>query len=179
MFNRLRARPRATDPRIASTGHIGFKVRPALPSHQGIQDLIAYCAPRLDSLGRLPRAALDPNDLVTALSHLFIAEPIGQTWRYRLVGTGIVGRVGYEFTGKSLDEIYTTATAIATNKAYTSIARHPRIVNLVGHYLGVDLDHAPVEVVHIPMLARDGHTVWVFGGAYFFDNEEPQPLRYR
>lgn len=153
----------------AAAGQIGFEAALAMPTHVDTHALIAHCQPRLDARGFLPRSAIVPREIVPLLPHLFIAEPAGASWRYRLVGTVVAARLGLDFTGKTLEQLYRPETVAATQRHYDALIREPRITTLRGRYLGLEIDHAELEFVHIPMLARDGRTPWIFGGVFFLD----------
>jgi hypothetical protein len=155
-------------------GQIGFEAVAAEPTNSAAQALISFCLPRLNADGFIPRASIAPREMVFLLPHLFMAEPTTDTWRYRLVGTVLTARLGLDFTGKTLERLYRPQTAAGAKAFYEGLARTPRIATHRGRYLGLDLEHAELEFVHVPMLARDNSTVWVFGGTFFLDQPPPR-----
>jgi hypothetical protein len=155
-------------------GQIGFEAVVAEPTDPRARALISFCTSRLNAEGFLPRTSFAPREIVPLLPHLFIAEPAAETWRYRLVGTVLTARLGLDFTGKTLERLYRPQTAAGARAFYDGLALEPRIVTHHGRYLGIDLEHAELEFVHIPMLAPDNSTAWVFGGTFFLDEPPPR-----
>jgi hypothetical protein len=154
-------------------GQIGFEAVAAEPTDLRARVLISFCTSRLNDNGFLPRASFTPREIMPLLPHLFIAEPTAGTWQYRLIGTILTARLGLDFTGKTLERLYRPRTAAGARSFYEGLAREPRIATHRGRYLGIDLEHAELEFVHIPMLARDNSAVLIFGGTFFL--EEPPP----
>jgi hypothetical protein len=155
-------------------GQIGFEAVAAEPTDIRAQALISFCTPRLNAHGLLPRASIAPREIVPLLPHLFIAEPTAGTWQYRLIGTVLTARLGLDFTGKTLERLYRPQTADGARAFYDGLARRPRIVTHRGRYLGIDLEHAELEFVHIPMLAQDNRTIRIFGGTFFLGEPAPR-----
>lgn len=155
-------------------GQIGFETVAAEPTDPRAQALISFCTRRLNADGFLPRASFAPREMVPLLPHLFIAEPTPKSWRYRLVGTVLTARLGLDFTGKTLEQLYRPRTAEGARSFYQGLIRQPRIATHRGRYLGIDLEHAELEFIHIPMVARDNSTRWIFGGTFFLDEPPPR-----
>ena len=148
-------------------GHVRLSCAPAESRHPGARKLIAYCQSK--SLGVEPchQTALRPQEITWLLPYLFIAEPSGGTWRYRLGGTGLVERLGAEFTGKLVGEVFEPETAEMVNQTYRAVVEDRLRLTSWGRCSIFGIDQGSAEAVHLPLLARDGRTVLVFGGVFF------------
>ena len=133
----------------------------------GALDLRAYWESRKTSDGFVPRGAIQPNEIVSLLPWLFIAEPLGKEWRYRLFGTGLRERLRLEFTGKTTNQIFEPETTELVNGLYDSVAATGTPINVHGRFIGLDIDHAAAEGVNLPVVAQDGQTVLILGGVFF------------
>lgn len=151
-------------------GHIGLDGGRVTARHESALALLDYWAGKADSGGTVAWGAVQPNQIVSLLPNLFLAEPTGADWRYRLFGTAVSARFGLDFTRKCVSQIYEPSTAQAAAKLYRKVATcdEPRIFG--GRYLGLALEHVVVEVPHLPVRGRDGET-WIFGGVFFWDEQ--------
>lgn len=149
-------------------GNISFEYEAIADEHPDARELIAFWSSKRCG-DQLPfRAAIQPADFVKLLPSLFIAEAKGSDWYYRLVGTGIAGRFRVDLTGKSVGEAFEPARAEQVARFYHSVAQGREPVSTKGRYLGLGIDHATVQNVHLPILGPDGRTVWILGGVFFF-----------
>ena len=115
----------------------------------------------------LPRRdAIRPQDLAPLLPNLFIAEPTGGSWRYRLGGTELAFRSKIEWTGKTLDEVYEPDTAIQAKRLYDSVAERRIPTCVRGCYLGLRIERAVFEAIHLPIFSPDRQSVLIFGGVF-------------
>ena len=149
-------------------GHVRFEGQTVISEHADARKLIAYWRSKRTGEHLPPRAAIQPREIARLLPHIFLAEPKNADWRYRLVGTGIAGRLKADFTGKSLRQVFEPATAKRVNKLYSSVAESRQPLSRKGRFLGLEIEHAVVENVHLPILAPDGQTPWILGGVFFF-----------
>ena len=162
---------------VMGLGHIGVDAEVvAAPQHPDALKLLAYWQSKNGGGGIPARASIQPNEILPLLPQIFIAEPHDSEWRYRLFGTGIAARCAVDFTGRATRRIYEPGTAEACIRMYNSVARRLQPVHLRARYLGLGIEHATMEGVQLPILGRDGRTVWVLGGVFFFP-EMGQPLR--
>ena len=116
--------------------------------------------------GRLPsRADIDPVEIPDLLPWIMLVDPVpgpeGYRFRIRLIGTGLVTRVGRDATGRFYDETLSKRDVARFTAIYTEVVKSGRphhyrsdidIVRLQG------LEHLRYERLICP-LATDGTTV--------------------
>lgn len=129
--------------------------------------LFAYWAAKRGTDDFIRREALVPRELVRLLPWLFIFEPKSDDWRIRLIGTRLCGRLGADITGWALAEVFDRQSAENLVRMFNTIVseRDPKV--LKGDYIEQERATATTEAVLLPMLARDGHTMHILGGAFF------------
>lgn len=135
--------------------------------HPGAKQLCTYWESRKGPDGTVQWPAIKPGEIVNLLQWLFLAEPFGSEWRYRLFGTGLRDRLRFEWTGKTTNEIFEPDAAAMVNDIYRRVSETKQPVNLRGRFVGVDLEHAAAEGVNLPVIGRDGKTPLVLGGVFF------------
>lgn len=94
-------------------------------SHPKLKRLYEYwCEKRGDR--RMPsRADLDPLDMTFIIGNIILVDVIDGSplrFRIRLHGTNLVQRVGYELTGKMLDELPQNEFRKLAQESFTSVA---------------------------------------------------------
>lgn len=152
----------------AGLGHVGVNADLITrPEHPGGLKLLAYWESKATGGGLVSRAAIAPHEILPLLPYLFIAEPRESGWFYRLFGTGIAARCGVDFTNKAVAQVYEPATSETCERLYRSVSRRLLPTYIRGYYLGLGIEHATLEALHFPILARDGRTTWIFGGIFF------------
>lgn len=149
-------------------GQIPVVVELGEPRHPAAAQLLAYWDSKRSGETLPFREDIRPKDIAPLLPNTFIAEPIGRTWRYRLGGTELARRSKVEWTGKTLEEVYEPATAKEANRLYNSVAQRRLPTCVRGCYLGLRIERALFEGIHLPILARNGHSVWILGGVFLF-----------
>lgn len=111
---------------------------------------------------------LDPLRLRFLLGSLSLLEiqPEPLRFRYRLVGTDIVQRLGHELTGKFLDEHPDPALRPFLVKGATMVhhAAMPIYAHVKSRTLGEDW---LLEVVAVPLLGPDGEVAFIGAGQSF------------
>ena len=160
-FRSLLVRVRRAEP-------VRVEVERVEPEHPQAREFLDYCARKREGAGLLSRAAVRPGDIRALLPDLFIAEPKDGDWMYRLAGTALSERSGTAFTGRRLRQIYAPETAEAAGRLYDSVARRGTPACVRGCYRDIRTKVAVFDAAHVPMLARDGRTVQIFGGVFFF-----------
>jgi hypothetical protein len=116
--------------------------------------------------GRLPsRADIDPIELKPFLGNIFMLDVVGdqKRFRYRLVGTKIVARVGRDSTGKFQEEAYSPEQAAENNALYRLICETKKPVRNFGVINWVNRKFLRYEIANMP-LADDGETVNIILG---------------
>ena len=156
------------DPRGIVLGKVQFEGEMIESEHPGARKLIDYWRSKRSGHQPPARPLIRPDEILSLLPNVFIAEPTNGDWRYRLAGTGIAGRVHVELTGKTLRQVFEPGTAEFARKLYASVADGTEPVSSKGRFLGLGIEDATVENIHLPILAPDGQTVWILGGVFFF-----------
>src|SRR5256885_9262316 len=74
------------------------------------------------------RSALWPGDIVKLLPFIFIAELEQDPFRirYRLVGTKVIALTGFDFTGRTLDELQPARAQVPWEAYYRAVAEARR-----------------------------------------------------
>jgi hypothetical protein len=80
-------------------------------------DLYSYWLSKRGSRRMPARSDLDPADIIPLLPHLIIAERVGDQFRYRLIGTGVVRDVGFDPTGYFVGEYLNNPNVYAEARA--------------------------------------------------------------
>jgi hypothetical protein len=76
--------------------------------HPKLQQLYAYWDARRGARNMPARADIDPLDMMFVIGNIILVDVLAETplrFRIRLHGTNLVQRVGYELTGKMLDDL--------------------------------------------------------------------------
>jgi hypothetical protein len=120
------------------------------------------------------RQDIDPVEIPELLPWMMLIDPVpvpdGHRFRVRLVGTGIVTRVGRDATGKWYDELFTPADVARFSAIYTEVIGSGR-----PHHFHSDYDvglirgreHIRYERLLCP-LATDGTNVDMLAGVVVF-----------
>lgn len=132
------------------------------------RQLLAYWEKKRRSGGALLRADFEPLDLPRILPGLFIAEPVGDDFRFRLAGSDVEARMHRKVMGATLCELLGDRFAPRTIEIYRTVSLGDAPFVLRGHYLGDDLEHIDFEVLHLPMEFVSGIR-GVLGGQFAFD----------
>ena len=68
----------------------------------------------------MPRSALDPTEIPALLPNLILADvgDAGRAIRHRLVGTEIVAAHGFDYTGRTIEQLTTESTVAFTRQLY-------------------------------------------------------------
>ena len=116
------------------------------------------------------RRDIDPTEIASLLPHLQLIDVVegGARYRYRLVGTSLVEAFGGEYTGKYLDELFTSERLANARRVYGTVVERRLPVFLRNRY-STTLD---VEMIanrlYMP-LSPDGRTVTLILGALTFE----------
>ncbi|MFN4164220.1 MAG: PAS domain-containing protein [Ferrovibrio sp.] len=127
--------------------------------------------------GSLPdKSFLDPLRLRFLLGSLSLLEvqPDPLRFRYRLIGTDIVQRLGYELTGKWLDEHPDPTIRPFILKGATMVyhAARPVYGHAQARVLGEDW---LLEVVAVPLFGPDGEVAFIGAGQSFPPGKSERP----
>lgn len=133
------------------------------------QALLAYWQDKRLPGKPLARSALDPSDIVALLPGIFMAEPEGETYRFRLVGSEMETRMKRRPTGKTLEEVYGTEFGGTAKQMYRDVVGQCAPLCLHGNFLGDNLEHIKVEAIVLPMEFNDGGQ-GILGGLFDFSS---------
>jgi len=121
--------------------------------------------------GRLPsRTDMAPSDMIPLLPWLMLIDVLdADTYRYRLVGTGIVDHVGFDATGMDVASAYKGGNWSEIAKDYTYVLQQRKpCLTITSVFLNQN-DPQPVTYRRLLLpLARDGVNTDMFLGAIQF-----------
>jgi len=143
----------------------------ASPTLKSTKELVTYRE------GKRPPGGLPRRDDIVAyeiphlLSNLMIAEPIdgGADWIYRLVGTAIVARSGRDTTGMRMRQIFPPEVADVYIGDYRRGVENRAPWFARGYFVLPGTEHVQFESVGLPILGRDGATVWLLLGVFYLN----------
>ena len=134
--------------------HPSFRRRIAHPQLQTLYDL--WLARRADFIA-MPRSALDPTEIPSLLPYLILADvgDAGRTIRYRLVGTEIVAAHGFDYTGRTIEQLTTGPTVEFTRQLYGLVVTRAAPVYSEGRFRWAGREYRWTKRLHLP-LTRGG-----------------------
>ena len=123
-----------------------------------IRRFVDYWEEKRGGAGYPARAALDPLDFKYVLGDVVLIEVRGpdaedaQRWRfrYRLIGSNVVARDGYDLTGKTLDELPEPEYRECIRTTWTAVCETGRPAHFVRR-LTLDRRLRCYEVVVLPL----------------------------
>lgn len=135
-----------------------------------LQRLLGYWEEKRGGRSFPARRDLDAMDFRFALGHVFLidVEYAPLRFRYRLCGSVMTARTGYDLTGRLVDDIPVPETRALTLALYRRAVEERRPVHLVG---ARPLDDQTWRTEHVAMpLASDGdHIDMLFVGFVLLD----------
>jgi hypothetical protein len=141
----------------------------ASPTHDAAKALLAYWRQKCPPGGLPRRTDIVAAEIPLLLPDLMIIEPVVgvSDWEYRLVGQRLVTRYGFDWTGKHMSALLDDATAAEAIRFYDAVAaaRAPAIVT--GRMQAKGDESVLYECAALPILGRDGTSVWVLLGVFF------------
>lgn len=145
-----------------------------LIGHPGLLDLYDYWLARLEASGCMLRADLEPLDLPQILPNLILSDVNdgGRAIRYRLVGTGIATAHGFDYTGKTVEELTSGSTLDFTRTLYGRIVGEVIPVYSEGHFRWAGKEYRWTHRLHLP-LSRNGDIVDMVLAGQFFSETRP------
>lgn len=148
---------------------LGYSSGPVdAPSHVNNQALLAYWENARSAGQPLMRADFDPLHLPKLLPGIFLTEPAGSDFRFRLVGSHVENRMQRKLTGQTLSEVFGADLGRQTAELYRNVAVDCLPLTLRGHYVGDNLEHIDFEVLHLAIQFEDGLR-GVLGGQFAFE----------
>ena len=181
-------------PTLAGNPHVTPSALDALASGKRLRTQLTICETATSSGGRslieyyeshrargvYPRRSEMPSrELMGIMPDIFLLEPVdaeGTDWRFRLVGQGLVSRLGVDPTGMCISTAYAADDATRNAGDYQDIAVKGTTRITRGSFIGIDREFLEMEIVHVPMLGADDTTRWVLGGLFVNDCASQAPV---
>lgn len=141
------------------------------PTLAATQALLAYWQGKCSATDIPRRDDIVPAEILPYLPNLVIAEPTdgGRDWLYRLVGTEVVWLGGQDPTGKRNSEVLPPDVATRYSADYRRGAGSRKPWFAQGNFAAPGLESMRFEAIGLPILARDGASVWVLLGVFRLD----------
>jgi hypothetical protein len=145
-----------------------------------LRQLYAYWDARRGGREFPARGDIDPLDLKFVLGYLMLIdvayEPL--RFRFRLHGSELALRAGYDMTGKMVDELPNEANRAVLLQRCRSLIETRQPVAVINERL-IEKRVFGYEAVWLP-LAADGHTIdMLLGGLIYRDSREAGPLEWQ
>jgi hypothetical protein len=141
-------------------------------------ELYDYWLARRGALGAMLRAQLEPLDIPQLLPNLILSDvgDGGRAIRYRLVGTEIAAAHGFDYTGKTIQELTSGTTLDFTQALYGHIVSAAVPVYSEGHFRWHGKEHRWTRRLHLP-LSRDGSMIDMVLAGQVFEQKRDAPER--
>ena len=170
---RERQHPTGTDAgRRGPPWHVTDRQISATPRHLQADELLAYWRTKAPPDGLPRRVDIVAAEIPRLLPSLCIAEPVddGGDWRFRLVGTSLAMRYNFDWTGRRVSELSQRDVADSIIALFHRLAQE-RAPGFVTASVRVPSNpHMLVyEAAVLPIIGRDGSTVWMLAGLFFFN----------
>jgi hypothetical protein len=141
----------------------------AAPQHAQAKALLKYWRAQSPA-GDIPRR----DDIAAAqiprlLPNLLILEPAAECsdWSYRLIGTQVVARYGFDWTGLRVSDIYSTPSAARLIEEYSQAAASRIPSFAIGRLRAPGREHVIYEIAILPIRGRDTEKIWLLLGIFF------------
>lgn len=140
-----------------------FEDAPVPPPHSDpkLQEVYTYWCRIHPPVGLPGRQHFEPTEIPRLLRHTRLLDVIGRPPRFkvRVIGTAFTERLGYDTTGRFLDEVFESFDGSRFHKALVDVVESKRPIWRRGPLLWFCREpYSRVERIHLP-LARDGETV--------------------
>lgn len=140
------------------------------PRHPGavaLYRLWQELKPAEDGLPRRDDLSFERLTELGIVSNCFVIEPLdgGRDWRYRLLGTAITWLFGGDATNIPFSKHFLPEEAELCIRLSNRVAQSRMPVFLFGRFQPGDFS-GTLETMSLPVLARDGNTVWLVGASF-------------
>lgn len=150
-------------------GSVALGTVATVAKHPAALELHAYWKVKIGTDGCMERAAFNPMDIPHLLPQIFIAEPSGDEWRFRLVGTDFCRRFGKDVTGLTVREVFGSKTAKIAHTDYASAISTGQPMTSRACYFDPQNPAAISEAIYLPFRGRDKVTMMILGGVFLLD----------
>ncbi|WP_374375805.1 PAS domain-containing protein [Dongia sp.] len=143
-------------------------------AHPRLAALYDYWHARRGPNGAMLRADLEPLDIPKLLACLILSDvwENGHHIRYRLVGSEIAAAHGFDYTGKTIEELTSGTTLDFTRELYAKIVTGGVPVFSEGHFRWEGKEHRWTKRLHLP-LSRDGSAIDMVLAGQVFEQKRP------
>ena len=144
-----------------------------------LQRLYAYWEERRRGREFPARRDIDPLDFRYALGHVMLLDVLHQPlrFRFRLHGTALTLRAGYDMTGKMADELPNAKNRdMLIARCRTVVEQRRPLVKAAERLVGRRMFN--FEVLWLP-LSEDGSTISILMGALYYRDEGAETGLYR
>ena len=145
-----------------------------LIAHPLLLALYDYWLGKRGARSAMLRADLDPLEIPSLLQNLILSDVAdgGRTIRYRLVGTEIVTAHGFDYTGRTIEQLTSGTTLAFTQQLYGIIVTQHVPIYSEGNFRWVGKEHRWTSRLHLP-LSRDGTQVDMVLAGQVFEERAP------
>ena len=140
-----------------------------LIAHPVLLSLYDYWLAKRGRQKAMLRGDLDPVEIPSLLQNLILSDvgDGGHSIRYRLVGTEIVTAHGFDYTGRTIEQLTSGAPLAFTRQLYGTIVAQGVPVYSEGNFRWAGKEHRWTSRLHLP-LTRDGSEIdMVLAGQVF------------
>jgi hypothetical protein len=138
-------------------------------AHPALRTLYDYWLARRGAGLAMMRRDLDPTDIPRLLQNLILAEVAdgGRSIRYRLVGTEIVAAHGFDYTGRTVEELTRGETLDFTRRLYAMVVTRAIPVYSEGRFRWAGREHRWTKRLHLPLTRAGDEVDLVLSGQVF------------
>lgn len=150
-------------------GSVSLDTTAGAVAHPATVELGRYWRSIVGADGLAHRAALNPMRIPHLLPQLFIAEPDGEEWRFRLLGTDFCRRLGRDVTGLTVREVFGPKVADSAGADYRAVIETGTPKALRIRYIDAEKPDAEADAIYLPL--RGQNSMMILGGVFFIDTE--------
>lgn len=133
------------------------------PRHPALVGLLAHWRESGGENGALPpRTAFEPHKIKRWLTRIYLAAPEGQTYRYRVFGSGLEYRLGVFAHRRTVRDVWPDETAARTEAWFARVIGSREPIVLHGHMKSPQSAQVGFECLLAPIHSTTGD-VWVIG----------------
>lgn len=118
------------------------------------------------------RSDLRPQNFPSYLGYMQLVDVDGESFRYRLVGNKLVDAFGSNFTGKTVDELFSAQKAAFFNNLYAEIRDRRRPLRMQCDYNAGQGLFFSSDRIYCP-ISQDGENTTTIWGVLTFNSLRP------
>jgi hypothetical protein len=138
-------------------------------TRRGVASLVSYWRSKHRNAELPRREQIELHELRSLGRNIMILEPAdtGNDWRWRLAGTAISERYEFEFTGKTVRDVFDPAAVPEVLSLLQKASEGSSPITVSGHLHRSRAEHTLYECVLLPILASEGRARWILSGVFF------------